>query len=188
MALDNFDDYDHVPEFDDEKFSPEKEGDEWKYKYTRECSRKLYDKSKEIYKLTRTLIDTFPIDEVAEYSKGTMVGNAMIIPAKIMGAQGGFYSLQMENAVVIKMNIVELRNSLWHCLAEDWCDRSYVEMMRNEIEEFRLLFVEWIKSFDKQNDFPDEWHLFNDPDSFPKDDEPFDPDEFFRNFNPDDEE
>lgn len=189
MDFDNFDDYDHIPDFDKERLiRKDDEGDQWKYKHVDDCSRKLYNKAKEIYKITRTITDTFPETEEAEYTKSTMIGNASIIPAKIMGAQRGYYSLQMENAVVIKMNIVELRNTLWMCLAETWCDESYLEMMRAEIEEFRLLFVDWIKSFDKSNDFADEWHLFNDPGTFPNDDEPFDPNEFFNNFNPDDEE
>ena len=97
-----------------------------------------------------------------------MIGYASIIPAKIAGAAGGFYSMQMEKAVIIRINIVDLRNTLWTCLTEEWCSEEYVEMMRAEIEQFRLLFVEWIKSFDKSNDYPDEWHLFNDPDGFPK--------------------
>ncbi|MBC7829295.1 MAG: hypothetical protein H7122_16220 [Chitinophagaceae bacterium] len=171
MDLDGFDDYDHIPEFDRNRFSGRDEGEEWKHNHIDECSRNLYNKAKEIYKLTRSLTDLFPEAEQAEYIKSVLIGNASIIPAKIIGAQRGFYSMQMEKAVIVKMNIVELRNTLWMCLAENWCDESYVEMVRAEIEQFRLLFIDWIKSFDKTNDFADEWHLFNDPETFPKDDE-----------------
>jgi hypothetical protein len=62
--------------------------------------------------------------------------------------------MQMEKAVIIRINMVDLRNTLWTCLTEEWCSEEYVEMMRAEIEQFRLLFVEWIKSFDKTNDYP----------------------------------
>jgi hypothetical protein len=188
MDLENFDDYDHIPKFDKERFHTDDQGEQWKYRHVDDCSRNLYNKAREIYKLSRTVTDLFPDDEHAEYTKGTMIGNATIIPVKIMSAQRSFYSMQMENAVIIKMNMVELRNTLWMCLAENWCDESYVNMMRAEIEEFRLLFVQWVKSFDKGNDYADEWYLFNDPDSFPNDDQPFDANEFLNNFDPDDDE
>ena len=169
MDLENFDDFDHVPDFDEKRLFRGQEGEEWKNKELRATTRNLYLKAKEIYKLTHTLVDTFPEgNQHGEYIKGAMIGYASIIPAKIAGAAGGFYSMQMEKAVIIRINMVDLRNTLWTCLTEEWCSEEYVEMMRAEIEQFRLLFVEWIKSFDKTNDYPDEWHLFNDPEGFPK--------------------
>ena len=42
--------------------------------------------------------------------------------------------------------------------------------------------------FSVKNDLPDDWHLFNDPASFPADDEPFDAGRFLENFDPEDDE
>ena len=39
-------------------------------------------------------------------------------------------------------------------------DPSYLEVLRNEIETFRLLFVEWTNSFDRSRDMDDGWNLF----------------------------
>ena len=44
-------------------------------------------------------------------------------------------------------------------------------MMKVESAVFKELFIQWIKAFDKTNDLPDDWHLFNDPSTFPDDDE-----------------
>ena len=36
-------------------------------------------------------------------------------------------------------------------------EEDYVDLLREKIEEFRLLFVDWIRSFDKTYDIPDNW-------------------------------
>ena len=80
-----------------------------------------------------------------------------------------------------KVNAVELRTALWSCSTMHDIEQKYVDVIRDEIENFRKIFINWIGVFDKTNDLPDEWHLFNDPASFPEDDEPFDPNDFFNN-------
>jgi hypothetical protein len=37
----------------------------------------------------------------------------------------------------------------------------YMELLKAEIEEFRLLFIDWMETFDKSKDVPDNWGLFN---------------------------
>ena len=36
-------------------------------------------------------------------------------------------------------------------------EEDYVDLLREKIEEFRLLFVDWIRSFEKTYDIPDNW-------------------------------
>jgi len=38
-------------------------------------------------------------------------------------------------------------------------EEDYVDLLREKIEEFRLLFVDWIRSFDKTYDIPDNWAI-----------------------------
>jgi hypothetical protein len=153
MDLENFDDFDHVPDFDEKRLFRGQEGEEWKNKELRATTRNLYLKAKEIYKLTHTLVDTFPEgNQHGEYIKGAMIGYASIIPAKIAGAASGFYSMQMEKAVIIRTAVI---NTLWACLTVVF--GGYVEMILREVN-ISVTFVEWIKSFDKTNDYPDEWH------------------------------
>ena len=59
-----------------------------------------------------------------------------------------------------------------------WVEQTYIDVLRNEIEAFRKIFIDWVAAMDKETDLPDEWHLFNDPANFPEDDEPFNPDSF----------
>lgn len=166
------------------------EGEEWKPE--KQYGKELFRKSVEILNLTDTICSMLPGDDEDDQSSFTqrlMKENAMIVPAKIKGAMAmDVYSLKMENAVIVKVNICQLKVQLGSCEAIHGLEEKYVEVLRNEIETFREIFVKWVTSFDKANDYPDEWHLFNDPSAFPDDDEPFDAKEFFDNFNPDDEE
>jgi len=104
------------------------------------------------------------------------------------------YDIKMENATIIRKCARELyvrAGSLR--FEEDIKDKEYIELLPNEIEEFRLLFIDWVASFDQWNYIIDRWELFNPPgvsahDKDPDDDIPFNPKDFFEDMDFDDEE
>lgn len=109
--------------------------------------------------------------------------NATIIPAKISGAEAvEIYDLKMENATIIRKAARELST---YCTGLAMCgykNTDYLQLLRDEIEEFRVLFAEWVKTFNQWDYMIDRWGLFNPPgidfDTHdPDDDIPFDPDE-----------
>ncbi|MHB1105830.1 MAG: hypothetical protein ACYCZ2_05650 [Lutibacter sp.] len=109
--------------------------------------------------------------------------NATIIPAKISGAEAvEIYDLKMENAAIIRKAARELST---YCTGLAMCgykNTDYLQLLRNEVEEFRVLFAEWVKTFDQWNYIIDRWGLFNPPgidyDSHdPDDDIPYESDE-----------
>lgn len=123
----------------------------------------VFKKAEQIRELTMRIIDTFDPEKDIFQMKEQMLLNACTLGAKIAGAEGGdFYTLRMENAVVIKMHARELQTQTSLCRAEKLCNQEYLQLLRDEIEEFRKLFVEWVKSFDKLNDIRDDWGLFYD--------------------------
>ncbi len=157
----------------------------------------LYKKSEEIFKLTHALIQIVPKDNefLQETCVKFMMEDAMMISAKISGADAvDLYDLKMENAAIIRKCARELyvrAGSLR--FEEDIKDKEYIELLRNEIEEFRLLFIDWVASFDPWNYIIDRWGLFNPPgvsahDKDPDDDIPFNPNDFFEGMDLDDEE
>jgi len=158
----------------------------------------LYQKALEIFKLTRGLIEIVPEDNefLQETTVKFMMEDAMIIPAKIAGAHGiGLYDLKMENAAIIRKAARELMvraGSLEY--EDDIKDKEYITLLRNTIEEFRFLFIDWVASFDPWDYIIDRWGLFNPPgvrahDKDPDDDIPFNPKDFFEGLeNFDDEE
>lgn len=151
----------------------------------------LYQKALEIFKLTRGLIEIVPEDNefLQETTVKFMMEDAMIIPAKIAGAHGiDLYDLKMENAAIIRKAARELMVRAGSLAYEDDIkDKEYITLLRNTIEEFRLLFIDWVASFDPWNYIIDRWGLFNPPgvsahDKDPDDDIPFNPNDFFEGF------
>lgn len=118
------------------------------------------------------------LEDYAQYIRE----NATIIPAKISGAEAvEIYDLKMENAAIIRKAARELST---YCSGLAMCGyqhTDFLQLLRNEIEEFRVLFAEWVKTFDQWNYIIDRWGLFNPPgidyDTHdPDDDIPFDTD------------
>jgi hypothetical protein len=99
-----------------------------------------------------------------EHYKSMMMEDVMIMNAKLRGAEAGdLYSIRMENAVIIKTHAVSLLTATSGLKMIGLSNNKYLQLLRDEIEEFRKLFLEWINSFDKTNDIPDGWGLFYDP-------------------------
>jgi hypothetical protein len=90
-----------------------------------------------------------------------MLDNAMTILVKVCGAEmAKLYTLRMENAVIIKIQARELLTQISYCKVENLSSYDYLDLLRDEIEEFRVLFLEWVNGFDKSDDIPDNWGLF----------------------------
>lgn len=113
-------------------------------------------------------LDEEDIKTFAEHYKGLMMEDVMIINAKLRGAEAAdLYSLRMENAVLIKIHAVSLLTATSGLKMMGLSNNKYLQLLRDEIEAFRKLFVEWINSFDKTNDIQDDWGLFPNPNANP---------------------
>jgi len=148
----------------------------------------LYQKAEQIFKITQGLVEIVPADNefLQETTVRFMMENAMIIPAKIAGAQAvELYDLKMENAAIIRKAARELYVQAGSLrFEEDILDKDYILLLRKEIDEFRLLFIDWVAGFDVWNYIKDNWGLFNPPgvnahDKDPDEDIPFNPDDLF---------
>jgi hypothetical protein len=157
----------------------------------------LYQKAEQIFKITQGLVEIVPAENefLLETTVRFMLENAMIIPAKIAGAQAvELYDLKMENATIIRKAARELSVYAGSLRFEkDIIEKEYIHLLRKEINEFRLLFIDWVAGFDEWNYIKDDWGLFNPPgvnahDKDPDEDIPFNPDDFlnFENENEDD--
>lgn len=154
----------------------------------------IYKKAEQIFKITQGLIEIVPKDNdfLQETTVRFMMEDAMMIPVKISGAVAvDLYDLKMENAAIIRKCARQLYVQAGSLrFEEDIKDKEYITLLRNEIEEFRLLFIDWVGSFDPWNYIIDRWGLFNPPgvtahDKDPDDDIPFNPQDFL-DYNPDD--
>lgn len=132
----------------------------------------VFKKAKEIHKLVEVIInlidkinedeDDFEKQLLKDYAN-YMYENAMIIPAKIAGAssENMLYDVRMENAVIIRKSAREILTQTSGLKMSGFKHTDYLELIRNEIEEFRVLFAEWVKTFDQWNYIIDRWRVFN---------------------------
>jgi len=122
----------------------------------------IYKKALEILDLTQQIVDTFNDEDTAKIHRQIMLEDAMIIPAKIAGAEAmDDYILKMENATVIKIHARSLLTQTSSAKYLDLQDERYLKLLRDEIEVFRLLFKEWILSFEIDTTKEgDGWGLF----------------------------
>lgn len=150
----------------------------------------VYKKAKEIQKLVDYIVEAVEssdiefkndIDaEMIESNISFLLENSLIIPAKIAGASGEdmLYDIKMENAAIIRKAARELITDVCSIQMHGFKDIEYLDILRKEVEEFRVIFAEWVKTFDPWNYIIDRWGLFNPPgvnydDHNPDDDLPF---------------
>jgi four helix bundle protein len=163
----NDDDY-NLDDEDDFEFSNEDfeltEEDKKEFEAERKRKRNLpvAKKAEEIYKLTSTICDLIDKEKDLFHLHEQMLSNAMMIPAKIANAEGGdLYSLRFDQATILKIHARELLAQTSLLSAEELIDEKYVKLLRKEIEEFRPVFLDWVRSWDKSNDITDEWDIKN---------------------------
>ena len=152
----------------------------------------VYRKAQELFDLAEVIADALKEDEMKEHLAVQMLSNAALIQAKIAGAEGGgLYSLRMQNAVLIKLAVQDMFNAVSFSSMVEINEEDYVDLMRDKVDEFRLVFNEWIRGFDKTYDIPDNWAIRFDtstPEQEKLEDLMFDEDRFFDEFDEDDEE
>ena len=125
----------------------------------------LFQKGKEIYELTHKIADLIEDDnEILAHIKMMMLEDAAMLTVKVIGAEGGdLYDIRMENATIIRKAARDLRT---HCTSLEMYGfpaPQYLFLIREALEDYRHLFISWVKSFDPWNYIYDSWGLFNPP-------------------------
>lgn len=133
----------------------------------------LYIKAQEIYELVAKVSlliednnDKNDFDNrLINVYKNQLNESALLIPAKIAGVfnEETLYDLKMENAAIIRKEARTILVTTSGLKMLNFAALDYLELIRNEIEEFRILFAEWVKTFDEWNYVIDRWGLFNPP-------------------------
>ena len=155
----------------------------------------IYQKGREIVDLVRNIADLID-DEKGElgFTKGLMLEDAYMLTAKIVNAEGGdMYAIRMENAAIIRRAGNNLKLHIHTLKMFGFEHTEHYMMVRQKVEEYRVLFIDWVASFDKTNYFIDDWGLFNPPgvqlpDNVKDADDDFNPDWMQGFFDEDDEE
>jgi hypothetical protein len=134
----------------------------------------IYQKGIEIYDMVAKITELIPDNnEQLIEIKSCMLSDAAQLTVKVAGAEAAeLYDLKMENAAIIRK---AARDLMVHQHSLESFGFEYVEyyqIVRDLIEEYRLLFIDWVARFDKWNYIIDRWGLFNPPGVGPFDKDP----------------
>ncbi len=149
-----WDDFDNNEDWEDEsEFDPKAQRDQI-------YSHPLMKKANEIVSLTHALVGS--LDEARkELYGGMMMEDAMVMSAKFAGAEGvNDYILKMENATIMKVHARHLNSMTYQLAVEETHAEEHLNLLREAIEEFKTLFVAWVKGFDPTDRYDDGWGLF----------------------------
>jgi hypothetical protein len=136
----------------------------------------IYRKGQEIAELVDAILELADNDnEHLQSICGMMCEDAYNLSVKVAGAEGGeLYDLRMENAAIIRMSARNLIVQTHGLSMFGFQYPEYFLLLREAVEEYRLLFIDWVAGFDRWNYVIDRWGLFNPPGVGPHDPDPDD--------------
>jgi hypothetical protein len=105
--------------------------------------------------------------------KANMLEDASLLTVKVAGAEAGeLYDIKMEAATIVRKaaNDLMVQNHALEMFGFEYVE--YYDIVRRLIEEYRLLFIDWVAGFDKWDYIIDRWGLFNPPGVGPFDKDP----------------
>jgi len=146
----------------------------------------LFIKGNEIIEVINEILALIGEDEQhLVYIKQLILEDAYMLTSKIVNAESGdLYDLRMENAAIIRKAAIDLQVQQHSLEMFGFEHVEYYSIVRKLIEEYRLLFIDWVGGFDKTNYVIDRWGLFNPPGVGPFD---YDPDDYIRDDISDDD-
>lgn len=122
----------------------------------------VYIKAFEIYDTVNALVESLS-DEDKEFYQSILLESSMMLAPKIAGAMGSdSWLICMQNASIIRYHAEYLLTSTSGLRLFTKAQKEYVQLLRVEMEEFRELFKEWVKTFNmlEYEEYIDEWGLF----------------------------
>ncbi|WP_139925186.1 hypothetical protein [Hymenobacter sp. DG01] len=126
--------------------------------------RALFEKAKELAHLTQAFVQSLPEPPEIPLLGEMMLENSYVLGAKLAASRAvPYYSRRMELAVLIKVAAEGLLTQTSTCHMLSIGAPEYWQLLRDEVEQFRLLFVAWVQDFDPTTDVEDEWGLFSNP-------------------------
>lgn len=157
---------DNINNFDDDFSDEFSEEDEKHFRERKENVKNhpLMLQAKELNELISALLDTCDDSSFSELYGSTLRESAIMIMVKLRSSLDSESRLLcLQNAAIIREHGQYLRLANHTLGMSEGFDKKYVTMFREEVEKFRMLFVEWInKVHHMEKDVKDEWGLFLD--------------------------
>lgn len=151
-----WDDFDENSDWDDE------ENENFENHRDRINQHPLLKKAKEIIGLTHALVGS--LDEARkELYGGLMKVDAMTMSSKFSAAESmSDFVAKMEYATIMKVHAKSLQAMTYQLAVESTHAEEHLQLLRDAIEDYRKLFVIWVKGFDSSEKYDDGWGIFTD--------------------------
>lgn len=149
-------------DFNEDDFSEEAEN-EFESRHEKLKKFPLYIKSMEILDTVDAICESMVKKDNDVYSS-ILRESAMMIPPKIAGAFGSeSWLICMQNAAIIRYHAEYLLTATSGLKHFTKTDKKYIQVMREDLLEFREMFAKWVATFEdmEDDDFDDQWGLFN---------------------------
>ncbi|MEQ8810862.1 MAG: hypothetical protein RIE59_17455, partial [Imperialibacter sp.] len=113
----------------------------------------IFKKGQEILETVRLIGNLIPEDdEMLQDIKGHMLSDAALLTVKVAGAEAGdLYDIRMEAAAIIRKAARDLMVQNHSLDMHGFKEVRYYQLVRDLIEEYRLLFIDWVAGFDTDN-------------------------------------
>jgi hypothetical protein len=128
-------------------------------------AKALFDKGGEIIELVHEITDLIPEeDEMLKHTAAFMREDAYMLQVKVSGAEGGkLYDIKMECAAIIRKAGRDLYVQKHNLEMFDFEYVSYMDLLRDKLDEYKTIFIQWVETFDPKVAIKDDWGLFNPP-------------------------
>ena len=161
------DDLSGLPDWDEDAFNDDNEGEEWKPNLTREAAKAVYEQWKQVMVVINGALDSMNTmtgkggftAKHWENIKQMTLTDAYVVAIKIQSSEAGMYMIRMENACIIRMNAQAIKSTMLMMISKGVIEEAHGMVIREEIDKFRLLFRNWVSTFER-DEYEDEWGLF----------------------------
>lgn len=148
---------------------PEEEKSKLKQEHRKSWERMkqhpLQKKSREILELVTGIIEAMPEDQREMHMP--ILESALLLPPKFAGAYGtDMWVLAMQNAAIMRYHAQYIASGTYgfNMVKKDLVDERYIVMLRNEMENYRKLFKDWMDEVHALPKDPvmddDDWGVF----------------------------
>ncbi len=94
-----------------------------------------------------------------QYKKVLRIASFEMSNKLVIAENSPYYNEKIENSILVKIAAKKVLNQLAGMEVIGIINIEYSKLIREEIEGFRLLFMEWINSFERKTILSDGWDI-----------------------------
>lgn len=125
----------------------------------------LYQKAEEIDDTLKSISKLIPEKKVFLVFMNRLIleSSGRILHNLIRAEESNRYDRKMHSAALIRSSCLEISGLGKEFRKRGFSDGKYFNIVDRQIEEFRILYLDWVAGFDNKQFITDRWGIFNPP-------------------------